>query len=104
MTFLIARRSTSRVRSGVIGPKAEYQWCPGLGELEHQLDGQNKKLAQFLLGGLIFAVGSSQNSRIRSFAYNILRINETDSITQDRYAAALGGLDFLLSLKFNRER
>jgi galactokinase/mevalonate kinase-like predicted kinase len=35
---------------------------------------------------------------------NILRINQTDSIAQDRYAAALGGLDFLLSLKFNRER
>jgi hypothetical protein len=31
-------------------------------------------------------------------------INPTDSIAQDRYAAALGGLDFLLSLKFNRER
>ena len=43
-------------------------------------------------------------ARIRSFAYNILRINQTDSIAQDRYAAALGGLDFLLSLKFNRER
>ena len=43
-------------------------------------------------------------ARIRSFAYNIMRINQTDSIAQDRYAAALGGLDFLLSLKFNRER
>jgi hypothetical protein len=43
-------------------------------------------------------------ARIRSFAYNILRINQTDSIAQDRYAAALGGLDFLLSLKFYRER
>jgi hypothetical protein len=31
-------------------------------------------------------------------------INPTDSIAQDRYAAALGGLDFLLSLRFNRER
>jgi predicted transposase YbfD/YdcC len=39
-------------------------------------------------------------ARIRSFAYNILRINQTDSIAQDRYAAALGGLDFLLSLRF----
>ena len=35
--------------------EAEYQWCPGLGELEGQLVGENKKLAQFLLGGLIFA-------------------------------------------------
>ena len=43
-------------------------------------------------------------ARIRSFAYNILRINQSDSIAQDRYAAALGGLDFLLSLKFYRER
>ena len=43
-------------------------------------------------------------ARIRSFAHNILRINQSDSIAQDRYAAALGGLDFLLSLKFHRER
>ena len=43
-------------------------------------------------------------ARIRSFAYNILRFNQRDSVAQDRYAAALGGLDFLLSLKFNRER
>jgi predicted transposase YbfD/YdcC len=39
-------------------------------------------------------------ARIRSFAYNILRVNQTDSLAQDRYAAALGGLDFLLSLHF----
>lgn len=39
-------------------------------------------------------------ARIRSFAYNILRINQTDSIAQERYAAALGGLEFLLSLNF----
>jgi predicted transposase YbfD/YdcC len=39
-------------------------------------------------------------ARIRSFAYNILRTNQIDSIAQDRYAAALGGLDFLLSLNF----
>jgi hypothetical protein len=37
---------------------------------------------------------------IRSFAYNILRMNQSDSIAQDRYAAALRGLDFLLSLNF----
>jgi len=39
-------------------------------------------------------------ARIRSFAYNILRMNQTDTIAQDRYAAALGGLDFLLSWRF----
>ena len=31
-------------------------------------------------------------ARIRSFAYNILRFNQSDTIPQDRYAAALGGL------------
>jgi predicted transposase YbfD/YdcC len=29
-------------------------------------------------------------ARIRSFAYNILRFNQSDTIAQDRYAAALG--------------
>jgi hypothetical protein len=37
-------------------------------------------------------------ARLRSFAYNILRINQADTISQDRYRAALGGLDYLLSL------
>ena len=37
-------------------------------------------------------------ARLRSFAYNILRINQTDTISQDRYRAALGGIDYLLSL------
>jgi hypothetical protein len=37
-------------------------------------------------------------ARMRSFAYNILRINQSDTIAQDRYAAALGGLKFLFSL------
>ena len=32
-------------------------------------------------------------ARLRSFAYNILRFNQSDTIPQDRYAAALGGLD-----------
>src|SRR6516162_8160382 len=31
-------------------------------------------------------------ARLRSFAYNILRFNQSDTIAQDRYAAALGGL------------
>jgi hypothetical protein len=43
-------------------------------------------------------------ARIRSFAYNILRFNQSDTIAQDRYAAALGGLKSLLSMKFNIER
>jgi len=35
-------------------------------------------------------------ARIRSFGYNILRRNQTATFSQDRYAAALGGLDALL--------
>ena len=35
-------------------------------------------------------------ARMRSFAYNILRFNQSDTIAQDRYAAALGGLKSLL--------
>jgi len=38
------------------------------------------------------------SARLRSFAYNILRFNQSDTITQDRYASALGGLTFLSSL------
>jgi predicted transposase YbfD/YdcC len=37
-------------------------------------------------------------ARMRSFAYNILRFNKSDTIAQDRYAAALGGLKSLLSM------
>jgi galactokinase/mevalonate kinase-like predicted kinase len=43
-------------------------------------------------------------ARIRSFAYNILRFNQRDSVAQDRYAAALGGLNTLLSMNFCNER
>jgi predicted transposase YbfD/YdcC len=39
-------------------------------------------------------------ARLRSIGYNILRLNQSDTIAQDRYAAALGGLDFMLSLRF----
>jgi len=39
-------------------------------------------------------------ARIRSFAYNILRINQSDTIAQDRYAAALGGLVSIFSMRF----
>jgi predicted transposase YbfD/YdcC len=34
-------------------------------------------------------------ARIRSFGYNILRRNQTRTFSQDRYAAALAGLDAL---------
>jgi predicted transposase YbfD/YdcC len=40
-------------------------------------------------------------ARLRSFAYNILRTNQIDTINQDRYRAALGGIDYLLSLTVN---
>jgi hypothetical protein len=43
-------------------------------------------------------------ARIRSFAYNILRFNQSDTIAQDRYAAALGGLKSLISMNFYKER
>jgi predicted transposase YbfD/YdcC len=35
-------------------------------------------------------------ARLRSFAYNILRHNKVSTFSQDRYAAALAGLDALL--------
>jgi hypothetical protein len=41
-------------------------------------------------------------ARIRSFAYNILRINQSDTIAQDRYAAALGGLESIISMTFSK--
>ena len=43
-------------------------------------------------------------ARIRSFAYNILRFNQSDTIPQDRYAAALGGLESLFLMNFCIER
>ena len=43
-------------------------------------------------------------ARMRSFAYNILRLNQSDTIAQDRYAAALGGLKGLCSMRFSIER
>ena len=39
-------------------------------------------------------------ARIRGFAYNILRFNQSDTIPQDRYAAALGGLKSLFLMNF----
>jgi len=43
-------------------------------------------------------------ARLRSFAYNILRFNQSDTIAQDRYAAALGGLKFLSDMNYYKER
>jgi hypothetical protein len=40
-------------------------------------------------------------ARLRSFAYNILQRNRTSTFSQERYAAALGGLDALLKLGFS---
>ena len=40
-------------------------------------------------------------ARLRSFAYNILRHNQTSTFNQDRYAAALGGVNALLKWSFN---
>jgi predicted transposase YbfD/YdcC len=37
-------------------------------------------------------------ARLRSFAFNILKANKTGTISQDRYRAALGGIDNLLQL------
>jgi len=43
-------------------------------------------------------------ARLRSFAYNILRFNQSDTIAQDRYAAALGGLEALSDMNYYKER
>src|SRR3954447_25574073 len=40
-------------------------------------------------------------ARIRSFGYNILRRNQIGTFSQDRYAAALAGLDALLKWKLS---
>jgi predicted transposase YbfD/YdcC len=40
-------------------------------------------------------------ARIRSFGYNILRRNQTSTFSQDRYAAALTGLEALLKWKLS---
>jgi predicted transposase YbfD/YdcC len=37
-------------------------------------------------------------ARLRSFAFNILKTNRRSSLPQDRFRAAIGGLDYLLSL------
>ena len=40
-------------------------------------------------------------ARLRSFAYNILRRNQASNFSQDRYAAALAGLDALFKWRFS---
>jgi hypothetical protein len=37
-------------------------------------------------------------ARIRSFAFNILKANKSATLPQDRYRAALAGIDSLLKL------
>jgi predicted transposase YbfD/YdcC len=43
-------------------------------------------------------------ARLRSFAYNILKCNQTDTTPQDRLAAAFGGIKSMLAMTFSRER
>jgi predicted transposase YbfD/YdcC len=43
-------------------------------------------------------------ARLRSFAFNILKANKTNTLSQDRYRAALAGIDNLLSLITISER
>ena len=40
-------------------------------------------------------------ARLRSFAYNILRRNQTSTFSQDRYAAALASVNELLKWRFS---
>ena len=43
-------------------------------------------------------------ARLRSIAYNVLRCNQSETMPQDRFAAALGGLESVLAMVFSRER
>lgn len=43
-------------------------------------------------------------ARLRSFAFNILKANRTNTLPQDRYRAALGGLKRLLGMLSIQER
>jgi predicted transposase YbfD/YdcC len=43
-------------------------------------------------------------ARMRSLAYNVLRCNKSDTTPQDRFAAALGGLEAIFAMTFSRER
>ena len=43
-------------------------------------------------------------ARLRSFAFNILKSNRRSSLPQDRFRAAIGGVDYLLNLLRIRQR
>ncbi len=43
-------------------------------------------------------------ARLRSFAFNILKANQTDTLSQDRYRAGLAGIKNVLSLTIIRKR
>ena len=43
-------------------------------------------------------------ARMRSLAYNALRCNKSGATPQDRFAAALGGIDAMFKMTFSRER
>jgi predicted transposase YbfD/YdcC len=43
-------------------------------------------------------------ARLRSIAYNVLRCSQSETMPQDRFAAALGGLEAVLAMVFSRER
>ena len=43
-------------------------------------------------------------ARLRSFAFNILKANRTNTLSQDRYRAALAGIDNLLSFVISQKR
>jgi hypothetical protein len=43
-------------------------------------------------------------ARLRSFAYNILKSNQADTLPQDRLAAAFGGLKSMSAMTFSKER
>jgi predicted transposase YbfD/YdcC len=43
-------------------------------------------------------------ARLRSFAFNILKANQTDTLSQDRYRAGLAGIKNLLSLTAIHQR
>ena len=43
-------------------------------------------------------------ARLRSFAFNILKANQVSTLAQDRYRAALAGIDYLLGLVASSQR
>ena len=43
-------------------------------------------------------------ARLRSLAYNVLRCNKFDTTPQDRFAAALGGIEAMFKMTFSTER